>query len=135
MRILLTISLLLLGVSWAAAQETPESSGQKYFNQEVTGVSGVNRSIQGCVSKSGENYTLKSETGKTYVLAGDASKLADHVGHEVIITGTRKSAGNTAGPSGESVGTMATQENEPILNVMDVRHISQTCKSAREMSH
>lgn len=135
MRPLLLISVLLLGVSWAAAQNTPAQSDQKAYNQTATGDSGTEHSVQGCLSNSDGNYMLTSDAGKTYMLAGDTSKLADHVGHEVIISGTRKSAGNTAGASGESAGTMSNQANEPTIDVVSVKHVSKTCKNSGAMSH
>ncbi len=135
MRPFLLLCVLLLGVSWASAQTTPAQSNQKAYNQAATGSSGPERTVQGCLSNSDGNYMLTSDSGKTYTLAGDTSKLADHVGHEVIITGTRKSAGNTAGPSGESAGTMSDQANQPTLDVMSVKHVSKTCKNAGSMSH
>jgi hypothetical protein len=128
MRALLSISVLLLGVTWAMAQNTPAQSNQKTYNQ-MSDHSGTEHSVEGCLSSSGGNYMLTSDKGKTFMLAGDTSKLEEHVGHEVIITGTRKSA------SGESAGTMSNQGNEPTIDVTAVKHISKTCKNAGTMSH
>ncbi len=135
MRALLSISILLLSMPWAVAQNTPAQSDQKTYNQTATGQNGTERSVQGCLSNSGGNYMLTSDSGKTFMLSGDTSKLEEHVGHEVIITGTRKSAGNTAGASGESTGTMSNQANAPTIDVVSLKHISKTCKNAGAMSH
>jgi hypothetical protein len=126
----LLFSIVLLSVSWVVAQSTPAQSGQKSYNQSATGNSGPDRSVEGCLNGSNGQYTLTSDRGKTFILAGDTSKLDQHVGHEVIVTGTRKSAGNTAGPSGESAGTMSNQANRPTLDVVSVKHVSETCKSS-----
>ena len=135
MRTLLIVPILLLGVTWATAQTKPDNSGQASYNQESNGKSGADRSVQGCLSESSGSYTLTSDTGKTYMLGGDTSKLAEHVGHEVLITGTRKSAGNMTAPSGETAGAMSNQANEPMLDVVSVKHVSKTCKKAGAMSH
>jgi hypothetical protein len=129
MRPFFLLSVLLLGTAWVVAQSTPAQSGQKSYNESATGQSGAERAVQGCLSNTGGQYLLTSDQGKTFILAGDTSKLDEHVGHEVIISGTRKSAGNTAGPSGESAGTMSDQANRPTLNVISVKHVSTTCKS------
>jgi hypothetical protein len=129
MRAVLFFSVLLLGAAWVAAQSTPAQSGQRSYNESATGDSGTERAIQGCVSNGGGQYTLTKDQGKTFILVGDASKLEPFVGHEVIITGTRKSAGNTSSPSGESVGTTSDQPNRPFLNVVSVRNVADTCKS------
>jgi hypothetical protein len=129
MRALLSISVLLLGFTWAMAQNTPAQSNQKTYNQTAASQNGTEHSVEGCLSSSSGNYMLTSDKGKTFMLSGDTSKLEEHVGHEVIITGTRKAAGNTA--SGESTGTMS----EPTIDVVSLKHISKTCKNAGAMSH
>lgn len=66
--------------------------------------------------------------GKTYELTGDSSQLAEHVGHEVKITGTESS--ETASPS-------SSGSREMTIEVSSIKHISKTCKSASGggMSH
>ena len=124
----LLLSVLLLAASWVVAQSTPAQSGQKSYNEAAPGQIGAERAVQGCLNNSDGQYTLTSDQGKTFMLAGDTSKLDQHVGHEVIITGTRKSAGNTAEPSGEGAGTMSNQANRPTLDVISVKHVAETCK-------
>jgi hypothetical protein len=128
MRALLSIAVLFLSFSWAAAQNMPAQSNQNSNNQTAAGQNGTEHSVEGCLSNSGGNYMLTSDSGKTYMLSGDTSKLSEHVGHEVIIRGTRTSAGTSA-------GTMSNQTNEPTIDVVSVKHISKTCKNAGAMSH
>lgn len=131
MRALLSISVFLFCLPWAMAQNAPTQSDQKPYNQTAADHNGAERSVQGCLSSSGGNYMLTTDSGKTFMLSGDTSKLEEHVGHEVMITGTRKSAE----ASGESSGTMSNQANTPTIDVMSLKHISKTCKNAGGMSH
>ena len=110
MRKLVLLSVLLLGVCWAAAQNYP-SSGQK-----DTGASaGAATTVQGCLGGADGKYTLTDDKGNTVQLTGDTSKLADHVGHEVKITGS--SAG----------GAMSSGADQS-MDVKSVKMVSKTCK-------
>ena len=46
------------------------------------------REMTGCLQKEGEDYELMADNGSTWELKGERSRLADHVGHTVRITGT-----------------------------------------------
>ena len=116
MRKLLVLSLLLLGVSWAAAQNSPATSPSGSAS-----ASSGSQTVEGCLNGSDGKYTLTDKQGQTYDLTGDTSKLAEHVGHEVKITGTQ-SAANAAPSSAGSQPSMT-------LEVSSVKHISKTCKS------
>lgn len=129
MRSMLFVSLLLLATSWAIAQNAPAQTDQQAYNQSATS-SGSQVTVQGCLSGSDGKYMLTDDQGKMYNLGGDTSKLADHVGHEVKITGTE----STAATSGEPAGAMSNQSNQPTLEVTSMRHISKTCKNGA-MSH
>jgi len=117
MRQLLILSVLLLGVSWAAAQNSPPSA-----QKGSTTAGAHSHTVEGCLSSSNGKYTLTDMHGKTYELTGDTSKLAEHVGHEVKITGTESSS--NASPSSTASGS------EMALDVSSVKHISKTCKNA-----
>ena len=114
MRQIAILSVLLLGVLWAAAQNSskpaPKASG-----------AGSQTTVEGCLSSSAGKYTLTDQHGKTFELTGDTSKLADHVGHEIKITGTESSA------SPSSAGNPGTSSQS--LEVSSVKHVSKTCKS------
>lgn len=113
MRQLLVLSLLLLGVTWAVAQDSPATSPK-------SSASAGAQTVQGCLSGSDGKFMLTDKNGQTYDLTGDTSKLAEHVGHEVKITGAASSG---AGSATSSQGGMT-------LEVSSVKHISKTCKSA-----
>jgi hypothetical protein len=114
MRHLVLLSVLLLGVSWAAAQNYP-SEGK-------SGNSGSQETVQGCLSSNGGTYTLTAKDGKNFQLTGDTAKLSDHVGHEVKVTGTVSS--ESASPSSASGQTSAEQLK---LEVSSVKHVSKSC--------
>jgi Protein of unknown function (DUF5818) len=116
MRQLLILSVLLLGVSWAAAQNSTPST-----QKGSTTAAAHSHTVEGCLSSSNGKYTLTDLHGKAYELTGDTSKLAEHVGHEVKITGTESS-------SNASTSSTATG-SEMALDVSSVTHISKTCKN------
>jgi hypothetical protein len=92
---------------------------------------------------------LTDQSGKTWQLAGDTSKLSDHVGHQVRITGTDNSSsasssggsmgtspspssgstGSSAGTSGSSAtgAGSASSGSQPTFTVKKVKMISSTC--------
>jgi hypothetical protein len=73
--------------------------------------------VQGCVGGAAGAYTLTDATGKTYQLAGDTSKLADHVGHQVQVSGSME--GGTAGA--------AAAGGQQTLTVKKVKMLSANC--------
>jgi len=46
------------------------------------------REMTGCLQKDGGEYELMADNGSTWELKGDDSRLADHVGHTIRVTGT-----------------------------------------------
>jgi hypothetical protein len=122
MRNLLLFSVLLLGASWMAAQTTTQS-------QTATG---TQKTVTGCLSQANGQYMLTSRKGTTYELTGDSSVLANHVGHEIRVTGTESGAGASA-----NAGTGDASANGPTIEVSSVKHISKTCSTsgAGGMSH
>ena len=138
-QLFLLLSVLLLGLSWAVAQDsTSQSSGSSAQSSDSTGNSGQTSrtgaggqmTVEGCLSGSSGNFTLTDKNGMAYQLTGDTAKLSEHVGHEVKVTGTSGSAG--AGASG-STDTSASGAGSagagPSLQVTSVKHVSKTCKS------
>jgi hypothetical protein len=113
MRHLLLFSALLLSMAWAAAQTSPSQGTTGNTAQET---------VKGCLSSSGGNYMLTDKNGKTFQLTGDTSKLSEHVGHEIKVTGTEGSA------PASSNGAMS--EANPTLEVSTFKHVSKTCEGA-----
>jgi membrane protein implicated in regulation of membrane protease activity len=130
-QIFLLASILLLGLSWAVAQDTtsPTSSGQSSQTS-----AGGDTTVQGCLSGSGGSYTLTDKHGMSYQLTGDTAKLSEHVGHEVKVTGTTSSA-DSSPSSGAASGTAGSTGSQQTLQVSSVKHVSKTCQASGGMSH
>lgn len=124
-QIFLLLSVLLLGLSWAVAQDS--TSGQT----SRTGAGGQ-MTVEGCLSGSNGNFTLTDKNGMSYQLTGDTAKLSEHVGHEIKVTGTSGSAG--APGSTEPSGTAGSAGAGQTLEVTSVKHVAKSCKSGG-MSH
>jgi len=132
MRHILLFSVLLLGVSWMAAQTstgTGQSSG--YGQTSNQAAAGTQKTVTGCLSQANGKYMLTDSKGMSYELMGDSAKLADHVGHEIKVTGTENAPSGTA--SGSSMGDNAG--SVPSLEVISFKHISKTCKMGGAMTH
>jgi hypothetical protein len=152
-KVLLLLSVLLLGACWAVAQDSssPANPGSGAASAQAgsassqpsseaassgqTGSTNANgqTTVEGCLSGSSGNYTLSDKSGNTYQLTGDTAKLSEHVGHEVKVTGTSSSAsasggGTTTGTTGQASG------NSQTLEVSSVKHVSKTCQSGGGMS-
>jgi uncharacterized protein YdeI (BOF family) len=136
----LVTAILLLSSAWMLAQSNTSPSSQQYpssspstqqpaqppdMSQSPTqagkAAEGAATTVEGCIGGSAGNYTLTDTSGKTYQLAGDTSKLGEHVGHDVKVTGTTASA---AGGAAAAAGGAA-----PTLTVKKVKMVSSTCTS------
>lgn len=153
MRKTVVLCLFLLCAVWAFAQtspsqpsspsqsSTPSSSQQpdQSANPSGQGVasssqssSATDQKVTGCLNGSSGNYTLTDSSGKTWQLSGDTSKLSDHVGHKVEITGTASSASSstsnpsTSNPGGASAGSSSSSE-QSTLAVTSMKHIATSC--------
>lgn len=114
----LVTAILLLSFAWVVAQSgstpptvpdnsqsTQQSPDKTQSSAPPAGADHSAQSIEGCVAGSAGAFTLTDATGKTFQLAGDTSKLGDHVGHSVQIWGAEEP--NTAGTAA-SAGAPAT---------------------------
>src|SRR5215469_1898828 len=127
---------LLLSAAWVLAQDSSQSMpGSSGSSGQSKSSSSGSTSVEGCLGGSSGSYTLTDKSGTTYQLSGDTSKLAEHVGHEVQITGsTSGSAGSsTSSGAGTSAGagapTSGAAAGGQMLTVEKVKHISKTCKA------
>lgn len=126
-KLLLLVSVLLLGACWAAAQDSANANSSQSSPTSAssgqTGSTSANgaTTVQGCLSGSSGSYTLTAKDGTSYQLTGDTAKLSEHVGHQVKITGTPSSASAT--------GTAGANGSAQTLEVSSVKHISKTCQN------
>src|SRR5437868_15434732 len=121
---LILVLAFLVSTAWLTTQEYPQTGSKQ------TGTTASEQtSVQGCLQSSNGSYTLKSDSGKTYQLQGDTSKLSKHVGHEVQITGSPSGADSSASAMSPNAGTSAGGSQQT-LTVDNVKHISKTCSNA-----
>ena len=147
----LITAILLLSAAWAVAQTspstpqstTPDTSStttQTTTTQTTQTSTDSSTSIEGCLSGSAGNFTLTDQSGKTYQLAGDTSKLSDHVGHQVRLMGTdnSSSASGSSNPSSSSPssgaggsGAGSSSGTQSTFTVNKVKMISSTCSTSK----
>lgn len=128
-KLFLLLSVLLLGLSWAVAQESSTSPSQSSSSRTSAG----QMTVEGCLSGSSGNFTLTDKNGTSYQLTGDTAKLSEHVGHEVKVTGTSSAEGATSSTGAPAAGSAGAGQT---LQVSSVKHVSKTCKSGNSgMSH
>jgi hypothetical protein len=121
-KILLLAIALVCSAAWLQAQD--QYGSQSGSSQAGTAASGKT-TVQGCLQNANGTYTLTDKSGTTYQLQGDTSKLSDHVGHEVKITGTTSGSSATS----SSMGAPAGGTQQPTLTVESMKHISKTCQA------
>ena len=128
---------LILATTWLMAQE-PASQGSSSQAGTAASSGSGQTAVEGCLQGSNGSFTLTDKAGTTYQLSGDTSKLAEHVGHEVQITGTTSAstgagaAGSSAGSASSSAGSAGSSSSagSQMLTVDKVKHMSKTCKEA-----
>ena len=132
----LIIGVLLLSSAWVIAQsdnKPPAAPDNSQYSQQPSGnqqqpdasqtkqpaaTDHAASTIEGCITSVAGGFSLTDNSGKTYQLAGDTSKLAKQVGHDVQVTGTDESQG---GGAAASAGAPST------FTVRKVKVVSKTC--------
>lgn len=153
----LITAILLLSTAWAVAQTTPSSSqpatpgasspsstmpspqsttpdASSTASQTSSQTSADNSTaIEGCLSGSSGSYTLTDQSGKAWQLAGDTSKLTEHVGHQVRLMGSSadSSAASTGSGSSASAGSGSSSGTGSSFTVKKVKMISATCSTSK----
>jgi hypothetical protein len=131
-KMLLLLSLGLLGVSMALAQDTSSTSPATAPNASATDSSASAGPIQGCLSGSDGNYMLTQDgTGTTFKLMGDEIKLKKHIGHEVAVTGQATAdGGSSAADPNQGQGdasASATTGAGTTIQVTEVKMVAKQC--------
>jgi hypothetical protein len=128
-KIFLTTSVLFLLSTWVLAQHStpptvPDNASQQYpsapdaSQTATTAADKTSHSVEGCIGGSTGAYTLTDASGKTYQLAGDTSKLGEHVGHSVQIWGAEE-------PS--TAGAAASTSAQSTITVKKVKMLASSC--------
>ncbi len=138
MRRVLFFCVVLLGTTWVMAQSDQSQTSPSHHAPSAQGDisatnSGGNVTIQGCLSGSDGNYMLTDKNGTAYQLTGDTTKLADHVGHEIKVTGS--TSASAVAPSTGGTDSDTTGASKQALQVSSFKHVSKTCSSGGGMSH
>jgi hypothetical protein len=128
-RILISCFVLTCGM-WVFSQAAwgqTYGGGSSQTDQSQT-------TVKGCLVGSSGDYTLTDKSGNTYQLAGDTSKLSEHVGHAVEVKGSKSSSSPTSSnpaATGPGSTSKAGSMNQSTLNVSSVKRISDTCSPAK----
>jgi len=105
---------------------------------------GKSMMLTGCLEKGDEASTFKlthvADEAGAAAKAGEAMKpdweligapaslkLSDHVGHKVIVTGTKAGAGEASAMEGKTGASKAKEATERHLKVTDIKHVAPTC--------
>jgi hypothetical protein len=89
--------------------------------------SGKVREMTGCLQKEGDDFELMADNGSTWELKGDNSRLADHVGHTIRVTGT---VDHNKMHDAKEKAKEKTQDNpneHGHLTVTNVKMVSRSC--------
>lgn len=119
-KICLLSAVVLLSSLCLVAQTTTGSSSQSDNNMHKT-------TVEGCLGGSAGSYTLTEKSGKEFDLQGDSSKLSDHVGQEVRITGAETKPSNSAGSTSSTSGSTSNSTSKRSIDVTNVEKVSDTC--------
>ena len=153
-KLYLIASILLLSSAWLVAQSSPaqqpstsspssaypsqsspsQSSPSQSTAPDTSQTSSSGTSIEGCLAGSSGNYTLTDSSGKSWQLAGDTSKLTEHVGHQVRLTGSEAGAagGSASGSAGSSASAGASgSSGQSTFTVQKVKMISSSCPTSK----
>jgi hypothetical protein len=123
-----------------ATPDTSSTTTQTTTTQTTQTSNNSSTSIEGCLSGSAGNFTLTDQSGKTWQLAGDTSKLSDHVGHQVRLMGSDNSASasgssspSSSNPSSSAgaTGAGSSSGSQPTFTVNKVKMISSTCSTSK----
>jgi hypothetical protein len=123
--LLVSLILVVFGLSWALAQDTASDTKSK----------SATRTITGCLSKgdSSNEYLLTANDGSTWEVRSDTVSLADHVGHQVSATGVVTNA--TAHNLKEDAKDVASDAHMKKSNsehghmkITDVQMVSTSCQ-------
>lgn len=145
-KILLLTIVLLVFAAWAVAQQgTTSPSAPPRDNSQSSQQSALGANVtDGCLGGSAGNFTVTDKAGTTYQLQlpanADTSKLGQHIGQEVRVTGTTSSASGSASASssansGSSAGAAGSAPSagassaQPAINVTRMEKIADTCNS------
>jgi hypothetical protein len=136
-RILLSTVLALLVSLTALAQDTtkPSYDSAKQDNTKTAPQENQEKSasktmaVTGCLQKGDQpdQFSITGEDGKSWDLRSSTVKLADHVGHQVIVTGSPTREAKAEEKKEGQVQNAGQKEELGELRVTSLKMISQSC--------
>ena len=127
-KIYLLAATMLLSAIWLVAQSSTQSNPQS----STSSGSSDQTTIQGCLSGSSGNFTVTDSSGNSYKLQGDTSKLSDHVGQEVKISGKDLSSTSSSGFPSASKDPASSAQGSRGFDVSDIQKVSDSCATSRK---
>lgn len=100
--------------------------------QDTSAVAAGN-SVEGCLGGAAGNFTIIDKAGTTYRLdipaGADTSKLNQHIGEEVRVTGAMSNAkqSNGADASSASAGAAGASSSQPSIAVSKIDKVADKC--------
>ncbi len=127
MKSVLLAFTFLLGTGWTFAQSTaaPDQEGSSHRSYPE----GSEQTVNGCLGKSNGKYVLTRKDVTSFELTGGTSKLSNHVGQEVKVTGMVVAKSGTNGTE-EGTGTGGTVIT---LRVNSIKQIAGTCPNGEDI--
>jgi hypothetical protein len=118
-RMIASIVLALLMSLTALAQDTTKPSDDQSKTKAVTG----------CLQKGNQadQFSITGEDGKSWDLRSSTVKLADHVGHQVTVTGSPTREAKAEEKKEGQVENAARKEGLGELSVTDLKMVSPSC--------
>ena len=118
-RMIASIVLALLVSLAALAQDTTKPSDDQSKTKAVTG----------CLQKGdqAEQFSITGEDGMSWDLRSSTVKLADHVGHQVTVTGSPTREAKAEEKKEGQVENAARKEGLGELRVSDLKMVSPSC--------
>ena len=136
-RMLFSIVLALLVSLTAFAQDTTKPSDDQakqdntkadpQENQEKS--ASKTKAVTGCLQKGDQpdQFSITGEDGKSWDLRSSTVKLADHVGHQVTVTGSPTREAKAEEKKEGQVQNAGQKEELGELRVTSLKMISQSC--------
>jgi hypothetical protein len=118
-RMMASIVLALLVSLTALAQDTTKPTDDQSKTKAVTG----------CLQKGdqADQFSITGEDGKSWDLRSSTVKLAEHVGHQVTVTGSPTRETKAEEKKEGQVENAARKDELGELRVISVKMVSQSC--------
>jgi hypothetical protein len=134
---LFSIALALFVSLTALAQETTKPSDDQAKQDNTKAAPQENqeksasqaKTVTGCLQKGGQpdQFSITGEDGKSWDLRSSTVKLADHVGHQVTVTGSPTREAKAEEKKEGQVEKAAGKEELGELHVTSLKMVSQSC--------